>query len=143
VGYHFQRFGNDDYKNLQKNALSVYRNKETYWLEKLYEKIQLSVKWSEKAKLPIITTECWGPIDYKDMPLLDWQWVKEACAYGTKQAAQTGRWMAIATSNFCGPQFVGMWRDIEWHKNLTKIIHEAPITNDLLSGKLAERIGGS
>ena len=48
--------------------------------------------------------------------------------------------MAIATSNFCGPQFVGMWRDIEWHKRLTKIIHEAPVADDLLTGKLAGRI---
>ena len=140
VGYHFQRFGNDDYKNLQLNGLSVYRKKEKYWLEKLNERIQLSVKWSKKSKLPIITTECWGPIDYKDMPLLDWQWVKDACEYGTMQAAQTGRWLAIATSNFCGPQFVGMWQDIQWHQRLTKLIHEAPIATDLLESKLGKRI---
>jgi len=141
VGYNFKQFGNEDYKNLQLNALNVYRKKEKYWLEKLKKKIELAVKWSEKAKLPLATTECWGPIDYKDMPLLDWNWVKEACEYGTLQAAQTGRWLAIASSNFCGPQFVGMWRDIEWHKRMTTKIHNSAISDELLNSKLAMRIG--
>jgi hypothetical protein len=140
VGYHFKRFGNDDYKNLQLNSLSVYRDRERYWLEKLNDRIQLAAKWSKRSGLPLITTECWGPVDYKDMPLLDWQWVKEACEYGTMQAAKTGRWLAIATSNFCGPQFVGMWRDVEWHKRLTDIIHLAPVSSDLIQTKLARRI---
>lgn len=29
---------------------------------------------------------------------------------------------AIATSNFCGPQFRGMWRDIALHQLLTAAI---------------------
>ena len=66
--------------------------------------------------------------------------MKDACEYGTMQAAQTGRWLAIATSNFCGPQFVGMWQDIQWHQRLTKLIHEAPIATDLLESKLGKRI---
>lgn len=140
VGYHFSRVGNDDYKNLQLNALTVYRNKEKYWLEKLNDRIQLAARWSALSNLPLITTECWGPIDYKDMPLLDWQWVREACEYGTARAAETGRWLAIATSNFCGPQFVGMWRDVDWHRRLTDIIHHAPVADDLLQTRLANRM---
>ena len=27
------------------------------------------------------------------------------------------------TSNFCGPQFVGMWREKLWHKEMTATIH--------------------
>jgi len=73
-----------------------------------------------------ITTECWGIIDYKDWPLLDWGWVKDTCELGTLTAASTGRWAAIATSNFCGPQFRGMWRDIAWHQSLTRAIKAAP-----------------
>lgn len=140
VGYNFQRFGNDDYQKLQLNGQRVYREKEAYWLGKLKERIELAVKWSEKARLPLATTECWGPIDYKDMPLLDWQWVKEACDYGVREACRSGRWAAIATSNFCGPQFIGMWRDVEWHRRLTSMIRQAPIDSDLLSGKLVSRL---
>ncbi len=140
VGYHFQQFGNDDYKNLQLNSLRVYREKESYWLGKLKERIQLAIDWSGKSGLPLMTTECWGPIDYKDMPLLDWGWVKEACAFGAKEAAKSGRWLAIATSNFCGPQFVGMWRDIEWHRNLTDLIHNSGVQGDLAKSRLAMRI---
>jgi hypothetical protein len=37
----------------------------------------------------------------------------------------------MATSNFCGPQFVGMWRDIAWHKRLTDLIKSSSIDPDL------------
>lgn len=79
-----------------------------------------------------MTTECWSVIDYKDWPGLDWDWVKELNAKAVMRAAGTGRWTAIATSNFCGPQFVGMWRDIEYHLRLTDLIRSAPVDEDLL-----------
>jgi hypothetical protein len=75
-------------------------------------------------------------VDYKDWPLLSWDWVKELCELGVVTAAQTGTWIAIASSNFCGPQFVGMWRDVEWHRRITKIIRSAPILPELLTDKL-------
>ena len=31
------------------------------------------------------------------------------------------------TSNFCGPQFVGMWREKLWHKEMTATIHSAKL----------------
>ena len=64
-------------------------------------------------------------VDYKDLPLLDWDWVLELNRLGVETAASTGCWAAVATSNFCAPQFAGMWRDIDWHRRLTKLIHES------------------
>ena len=54
--------------------------------------------------------------------MADWGWVKELCEVGVGAAAATGRWAALCTSNFCGPQFHGMWRDVAWHQRLTRII---------------------
>ena len=54
---------------------------------------------------------------------LNWGWVKELCEYGMAEAVATGQWTAMATSTFCGPQFVGMWRDIAWHRGLTGLVH--------------------
>lgn len=51
---------------------------------------------------------------------------------GVRESASTGQWVAIATSNFCGPQFVGMWRDIEWHKQMTGIIRNSKVNPELL-----------
>jgi hypothetical protein len=81
--------------------------------------------WSRSPGLPLVTTECRAIVNYKDWPLLDWGWVKELCAHGVEEAVKTGRWTGIATSNFCGPQFTGMWRDVEWHQRLTKRIRES------------------
>ncbi|MDR1824378.1 MAG: hypothetical protein LBR27_03440 [Bifidobacteriaceae bacterium] len=33
----------------------------------------------------------------------------------------------MGTSNFCGPQFHGMWDDVAWHQRLTAAIHAAPL----------------
>ena len=43
------------------------------------------------------------------------------------EAVSTGSWAAIATSNFCGPQFRGMWDDVEWHRRLTGLIHDGEL----------------
>jgi hypothetical protein len=74
---------------------------------------------------PLITTECWSLVDYKDWPLLKWDWIKDLCETGVRTAAGTGRWAAMATSNFCGPQFRGMWRDAGWHRRMTQVIRSA------------------
>ena len=77
-----------------------------------------------------MTTECWGIVDYKDWPLLNWDWVMELCELGVRTAAASGRWAAIATSNFCGPQFAGMWREVDWHRRLTDLIHESALPHE-------------
>ncbi len=46
----------------------------------------------------------------------------------------------MSTSNFCGPQFRGMWRDIDWHRNLTTRVKQASIDPELAAGKLYERL---
>ena len=82
---------------------------------------------AKAAGLPLATTECWGITDYKDFPMLPWDWVKDLCALGVETACQTGQWALMATSNFAAPQFCGMWRDVAWHQRLTTMIHEASL----------------
>ncbi|MGA7413897.1 MAG: cellulase-like family protein [Bryobacteraceae bacterium] len=125
VGYHYERFDPQGYKNLVDNAKRVYLEKRDHWDRKLVERIEMCADWSRASGKPLITTECWSLVDYKDWPLLEWDWPKQLCELGVRTAAGTGRWVAIATSNFTGPQFAGMWRDVEWHRKMTNIIHSA------------------
>jgi hypothetical protein len=129
-------FSNQVYKNLVAEYEGIYYEKPDYWKKLLTDYIGKTALHAGKAGLPLITTECWGIVDYKDWPLLSWDWVKELCALGTETASATGQWMAVATSNFCGPQFAGMWRDVEWHRRLTDIIKSAPIKSELLTDKV-------
>ncbi|WFE82802.1 cellulase-like family protein [Parabacteroides chongii] len=145
VGYKNGQFSPDAYKKVVSNAEKLYRDKPSYWQKLLTDNIQLIAKTAKKNKRPLITTECWGIVDYKDWPLLSWDWVKELCTLGTVTAAQTGMWAGIATSNFCGPQFTGMWRDINWHQNLTKLIKsssldECIINKNDVADKLLKRL---
>lgn len=140
VDYNYDRFSPQAYKNVVKNAEPLYRSNPEYWKKLLADKIQLTAKCAARAKLPLITTECWGIVDYKDWPLLNWDWIKELCELGTITAASTGQWGAIATSNFCGPQFAGMWRDVEYHQRLTSIIKKSVINEELNHTKLVGRL---
>ncbi len=140
VGYEYDLYEPTSFDNLARKGERVYQEKKDYWQKILTDKIYTIARNANKINQPLITTECWGVVDYKDWPLLDWDWVKELCALGTETAAQTGQWIAIATSNFCGPQFVGMWRDIEWHLNLTEIIKTSVFKGSLEKNKLVKRI---
>jgi hypothetical protein len=125
VGYAYDRFDNTGYTNLQKNGERVYREREDHWRQLIIDQVRNAADWSEASGKALITTECWGVVDYKDWPLLEWDWVKEMCELGVSEAVKTGAWQAISTSNFCGPQFTGMWRDIDWHLRLTNAIRSS------------------
>jgi sugar phosphate isomerase/epimerase len=129
-------FSNQVYKNLVAEYQGIYEEKPEYWKRLLTDKIKQAAVHTAKAKLPLITTECWGIVDYKDWPLLSWDWVKELCELGVSAAAETGQWITIASSNFCGPQFSGMWNDIAWHQGVTNKIKSSPIRSELLTEKV-------
>ncbi len=132
IGY-LPKSGSPDFQAIVRRGKPHYlANKERYdklltgWIDK-------AADWSRATGKPLMTTECWSLINYKDWPMIEWDWIKDICALGVETAAGTGRWTAIATSNFCGPQYVGMWRDIAWHKRMTDIIKTAPIDSRLTS----------
>lgn len=140
TGYKYETFSQAGYHNLQLSAARVYAEKPAYWQKLLTDKIARLAAAARHAGKPVMTTECWGIIDYKDWPLLPWDWVKDLCALGTRTASATGRWAAIATSNFCAPQFRGMWRDVVWHQSLTTAIKIGPLDTSLNHGRLWARL---
>jgi hypothetical protein len=138
--YGYEHFDAKGYTNLSLKAEDLYRARPQYWQKMLVQAIDQHAAVSRKMKMPLVTTECWGVVDYKDWPLLKWDWVKDLCALGVERAASTGQWLAIASSNFCGPQFVGMWRDKAWHQQLTHAIKSAEIAAELRQGRLYARL---
>lgn len=140
VGYKYERFSPQGYTNLAANYEKVYQQKPQHWCNILKEGIDLVARSAKAAKQPLITTECWGLVDFKDWPLLKWDIIKSLCGLGVATASVTGQWVAMATSNFCGPQFVGMWRDIEWHQQLTSIIKNAPLDASVMQSSIVQRL---
>jgi len=106
-------------------APGLYFGERERWLATLEALIDRWHDWAGKRGLPLITSECWGPINYDDVaPLTDheeWDWVKDVCVEGVRMAAERG-WEGIATSNFCQPHFEGIWEDTAWHRDLTRRI---------------------
>jgi hypothetical protein len=100
-------------------APDLYASDPQLWQTILRGKIADMAEWSRTSGIPLVTTECWAIVNWKDGEKLDWEWLKTLCAYGVDEAIATRRWVGIATSNFCGPQYVGMWSDVAWHQSLT------------------------
>lgn len=131
VGYAYERFDPAGYDNVARHAERLYRQSPEHWQAGLRRAVDTAADWSRASGRPLVTTEGWGIVDYKDGPLLDWGWVKELCELGVGLALDTRRWAALCTSNFCGPQFRGMWRDLAWHRRLTDRIHAAGLDPDV------------
>ena len=84
IDYKNGRFDPQAYKNVQANAERVYREKPDYWSGLLIKQIDAMAETARGIGKPLITTECWGIIDYKDWPMLKWDWVKDLCEMGVK-----------------------------------------------------------
>lgn len=142
VGIDWNGFSPGDYKKLVEKGETIYRKDEAHWNKILVSSIQQLAADARTANQPLITTEGWSLVNYKDYPMLNWDWIKGLCALGVSTAAATGQWVAIASSNFCGPQFVGMWADIDWHQKMTTIIKNASIADPIKNSVIVKRIGG-
>lgn len=123
VGYNFSRFDDAGYINMQRKGEQLYYEDKAHYDDCLVDTIERIADWSRRTGKPLVTTECWSVVDYKDWPLLKWDWILNLNELGVRTAAATGRWAGMATSNFCGPQFVGMWRELQWHRDMTAAIH--------------------
>jgi hypothetical protein len=128
IGYSFRT---REFQTLVRKAKAHYLANKSKLDTNLTEWIGNAADWSRRTKKPLVTTEAWASIMYRDWPMADWDWMMDVCAAGVEQAAATGRWTAICTSNFCGPQYRGMWRDISWHRRLTDLIKCARVDSEL------------
>lgn len=137
VGYNFEQYSPVGYDNIAARGRSVYLADQERYDHLLFSTIDELARWSFATGKPLVTTECWSVVDYKDWPGLDWDWVMDLNARAVEYAVGTGRWIGIATSNFTGPQFRGVWRDVDWHQRLTSLIRSAPIAADLTTNPSA------
>jgi hypothetical protein len=93
----------------------------------LFGAIDRLAEWSRAVDRYLLTTEAWSLVCYKDWPGLEWDWLLNLNARAVERAAATGRWIGLCTSNFTGPQFQGVWRDVEYHRRLTSLIRSSSI----------------
>lgn len=131
IGWTWNQFDPQNFDNLVARGRETYFDSQQKYDQALFDGIDTIAAWSRATVKPLVTTECWSVIDYKDWPGLDWDWVLDLNGRAVEHVVKTGRWMGIATSNFCGPQFVGVWREIEYHKRLTDLIKSAPVDADV------------
>lgn len=112
----------DSFLKIAESGRELYEDNRAYWDARLEAFIQQAAERSRDLALPLATTEGWALVCFRDWPGLEWDWIMDLCADAVHKAISTERWFAICTSNFCGPQYRGMWRDVDWHRELTAAI---------------------
>ena len=90
------------------------------WMEK---KISVIAERGRRLGIPVGNTEGWGMVTWPEHPSLDWRIQKDAAEIAAAAGAREG-YQFNCTSNFCHPQFLGMWEEIDWHKKMTQMIRK-------------------
>jgi hypothetical protein len=127
IDYKFEVFSEVGYDKLKARARALYESDPEFWRNDLARRIDTLAEGSRRTGIPLVNTEGWSLVTWKDGPGLEWDWLLDIAEFAVRHVCSTGRYAAICTSNFCGPQYVGMWRDVAWHQRLTDQIKSALI----------------
>lgn len=104
----------------------LYWTRRDHWIAQLASKMDAWASWAQEHSLPLYTSEGWASVNYADLSLpsgrSSWDYVKDAGRAAVELAVEKG-WTGICTSNFSQPHFPGIWADVDWHRELTGLIH--------------------
>lgn len=90
-------------------------------LEWLDERMTLVEETGRRYGIPVGNTEGWGSVFWLEHPMLSWDFVKEAGLKAAELGAKHG-YLFNCQSNFCEPQYLRLWRDVEYHQQVTALI---------------------
>lgn len=107
------------WRALEGRAERHYRRSPRAWLASLESAIDHAAARAAEDGVQLLTTEGWAIVGWKDGPGLDWGWIREIADAAVDAALRHPQWVALCSSNFCGPQYPGMWSDVEWHRRIT------------------------
>ena len=110
-----------NFEKINEDMLENWYKKRPLFEEWLEEEIAFVAQRGKKYGIPVGNTEGWGTIFWRQHPLLTWDLIKDAGLLGAKLGRKYG-YTFNCQSNFCEPQFISLWRDIEYHREVTSII---------------------
>ena len=93
----------------------------SYIEEELEKQIATVAEICKQYGVPYGCTEGWGTVCWAEHPLLSWDLIKDSAIMAAKLGYKYG-YTFNCQSNFCEPQFISLWRDVEHHREVTDII---------------------
>ena len=96
----------------------AWRARGTFWLERLEERLEGLGEFSRLRRLqPVLGG---GYVHLPEHPA-DWTWVQQVSESIIKVSLSQG-FNAVLTAHQARPQYTGLWRDIDWHRDMTGLI---------------------
>lgn len=112
------------YDEVYRKMLTRWREDKDQWTRWYAQTLDTLAGLARQYDCHLGQTEAWGPVNWTDHPLLEWDIHREAAQIGVQLAAERG-YLFDCSSNFCHPHFLGFWEDPEWHQQITSIIRGA------------------
>ncbi len=121
--YHGQRMmpPDIDFERLNERILESWHKNRSLCQEQMEEKIAYVAEKGKHYGIPVGNTEGWGSIMWVEHPMLSYDMIKDAGMMAAKLGYKYG-YTFNCQSNFCEPQFIKLWRDVDYHKKVTNII---------------------
>ena len=117
-----KRMAGDFYfESINQKVHEAWRQKRTQCLEWLDEQMEFVARIGRENGIPVGNTEGWGSVIWLEHPMLEWDFVKEAGLAAAKFGAKHG-YAFNCQSNFCEPQYLRLWRDVDYHREVTRTI---------------------
>ena len=110
-----------DFERVNDEILESWNKNRSMCVEHMESCAAFAAEKGKKYGIPVGCTEGWGTVTWVEHPLLSWDMVKDAALVGAELGRKYG-FKFNCQSNFCEPQFVSLWRDVEHHRQVTDII---------------------
>jgi hypothetical protein len=113
------------YDEVYEAMLTKWRDRKAEWTQWYTDVIDWIVSQARTYNVPHLgQTEGWGPVNWTEHPLLEWDIHREAAEICATLCAERG-YLFNCSANFCHPHFLGFWENPAWHRRLTETIRSA------------------
>jgi len=106
-----------------KKMLDYWRRNKTDMTKWLSQGVADRKSLADDLDVPVGCTEGWGSVMWPYDQHLDWTFIKESGLAGAELGAKHG-YAFNCSSNFTHPHFTSLWNDIDWHREVTRIIRK-------------------
>ena len=105
----------NDYKEYMAKIREAMK-KEEQLKKQMIGKLNTATSWADELKVPLTTTEAWGPWWHMDHPDLEWDWLYDWCEYHMALSGDYGFWGSTPW-NYSHPYWEN-WKNIEWYRRV-------------------------
>ncbi|MEA1951666.1 MAG: cellulase-like family protein [Planctomycetota bacterium] len=105
----------NDYKSYMAGICEAMKHQDAL-RKHMRQQLDTARSWAKELRVPLTTTEAWGPWWHMDHPDLQWPWLYDWCEYCIGLSSEYGFWGSTPW-NYSHPYWKN-WANIEWYRKV-------------------------